>query len=285
MAKLTSAYDTSNHFEVIIWETAYRKDTGKDWLARIYQPVEKGTFPCLLVVHGGVWNLGDRTALAGINRRLAASGLCVVSIDFRLAPQHPYPAQVADVNFATRWLKAHAQEFNADATRLGIMGASSGGHTALLSAMKPDDPLYTVLHLPEALDTDASVNWVIALWPVIDPYARYLYAQQVGRNELVTMTKAYFLTEKTMQEGNPQLMLERGEKVQLPPVQVIQGTADNNIPMSIPNRFAASYRAAGGELDLETFEGMPHNFANLPGPETERAMRLMKAWIARRLDD
>jgi acetyl esterase/lipase len=149
--------------------------------------------------------------------------------------------------------------------------------------MRPHDPHYTYLPLPEAPTLDATVAWVMALWPVLDPYKRYRYAQETGREKLVTLTKGYFLTEKAMQEGNPQLLLDRREKVELPPILVIQGTADANIPLSIPKEFAESYRLAGGDLDLEFFPGMPHGFAYRPGPETQRALQLMKTWVSHQL--
>lgn len=277
-------YDPGNSFEVKVSDIEYSQAGGQTRLARIYQPCGEGTFPAVLFVHGGAWSQGDRTQNAYLNQQLAASGLVVVAIDLRLAPQCPYPAQVVDTNFAVRWLKANAEKFNVDSRCVGILGSSSGGHTAMLSVMKPDDLRYSALPLPEARTLDATVAWVIALWPVLDPYARYLYAQNSGRQELITATRGYFLTEEAMREGNPQLLLDRREKVQLPPVLVIQGTADNNIPLSIPERFTNSYRASGGELDLELFPGMPHAFvANQSIPETKRALEIMKAWIARQV--
>ena len=276
-----SEYDPANSFETKVWDVEYRQAVGKAHLARIYRPCGEGLFPALLYVHGGAWSQGNRTQGASLNRELAASGIAVVAIDLRLAPQNPYPAQVADVNFATRWLKVHSAEFNVNPNCLGIMGSSSGGHAAVLSAMRPHDSRYRYVPLPEAPDVDATVSWVIALWPVLDPYARYLYAQQVGREELVTATTGYFLTEEAMQEGNPQLLLDRGDKVQLPHILIIQGTADNNIPMSIPERFSRSYRLSGGNLDLELFRDMPHGFANQPGTESQRALELIKTWMAR----
>ena len=277
-------YNPANSFQVKVSDTEYSRAAGETLLARIYQPCGQGTFPAVLDVHGGAWSAGDRTQDAYLDQQLAVSGLVVVAVDFRLAPQHPYPAQVADVNLAVRWLKANAQQFNADPHYVGIVGSSSGGHTAMLSAMRPHDLRYAALPLPEAPDLDATVVWVIALWPVLDPYARYLYAQDAGREGLVTATKGYFLTEEAMQEGNPQLLMDRREKVRLPPVLVIQGTSDTNIPLSIPERFTNSYRASGGELDLELFSGMPHAFvANHSIPETKRALEIMKAWIARQV--
>jgi dipeptidyl aminopeptidase/acylaminoacyl peptidase len=69
----------------------------------------------------------------------------------------------------------------------------------------------------------------------------------------------------------------------MPPTLIVQGTADNNLPVPVTERFAAAYREAGGELELELFPDMPHLFANSPGPESERALALMKKFVARSL--
>ena len=120
-------YNPDGNFEAKVHEVEYRNDGGNPWMVTIYEPQGSGPFPALLDVHGGAWNRGDRTADDVMNRALAASGVVVAAVDFRLAPEHPYPAQVQDVNFATRWLKAHAAEFNADPATVGGMGCSSGG--------------------------------------------------------------------------------------------------------------------------------------------------------------
>jgi acetyl esterase/lipase len=214
---------------------------------------------------------------------LASSGIVVVAVDFRLAPDHPYPSQITDVNYATRWLKAYATDFNADPDSIGGLGSSSGGHTMMLSAMRPRDPRYASLAVPGGRGLDATVLYVLCAWPVLDPYARYLYAQEAGAERLAASTEAYFLDQETMREGNPQFALERGEKVELPPTLIVQGTADDNVPMAIPENFVRSFRAAGGEIELEIFPGMPHGFGNTPGPESDRAIELMKAFVARQL--
>ena len=101
---------------------------------------------------------------------LAASGIVVAAVDYRLAPDDPYPAQVQDVNFATRWLKAHANDFNADPNSIGGLGATSGGHTVMLSAMRPKDPRYAALPLPEGQNFDATLLYLLCCWPVLDPF-------------------------------------------------------------------------------------------------------------------
>ena len=276
-------YDPTAQYESTSYDVEYRRDGNGPWSATVFQPKGKGPFPALLDIHGGAWNRGSRASNAPIDTKLAESGLVVVAIDFRLAPEHPYPAQVADVNYATRWLKAHAADFNATPQRLGGIGSSSGGHTIMLSAMRPHDPRYASLELPEAQDVNASLAYVVALWSVLDPYARYRYAQRTGYERLVTSTENYFINTDTMKEGNPQHLLERRENVELPPIIIVHGTQDENIPSEIPERFAVAYNAAGGSAQLESFPGMPHGFAREPGPESDRAIELIKAFIAYQL--
>jgi len=125
--------------------------------------------------------------------------------------------------------------------------------------------------------------YVIGAWPVIDPYARYLYARENSRDFLVQATEAYFGDTETMKEGNPLLALERDENLDLPAALIIQGTGDTNLPLSSADRFVNTYRNAKGVVDLEWFPDMPHNFALKAGAETDRAIDIMKAFIAGRM--
>ena len=274
-------YNPARKFEVSTQEIEYRREGNESWMVTVYQPHGNGPFPALLDVHGGAWNRGDRSSDEVMNRALAASGIVVAAVDFRLAPEHPYPAQVQDVNFATRWLKAHAAEFNADPTTVGGLGASSGGHTLMLSAMRPSSSRYLALDLPTAAGMDASMAYTVCCWPVLDPYARYLYAQESNNERLAASTEAYFLDQETMKEGNPQHILERGEEVLMPPTLIVQGTRDDNVPLAIPQRFDAAFRGAGGDIQVEYFTDMVHGFGNIPGPESDRAIGMIKAFIAR----
>lgn len=281
-------YDPTARLEVAVSDVVYRQDGNTSWQATIYQPQGDGPFPGLLDVHGGAWNRGERSNDRVTNQALAASGIVVVAIDFRLAPDHPYPAQVIDTNYATRWFKAHAQDFNVDPQSIGGMGSSSGGHTVMLSAMRPNDPRYAALPLPESdapeRDAiDASFLYLLCCWPVLDPHVRYLYAKGAGEEFLSVSSEAYFMNEAAMHQGNPQEILERGEKAELPPTILIQGTNDRNVPQSIPTRFEEAYRKAGGHLELEWFQDQVHGFGNTAGPESDRAIQLMKGFVAKQL--
>ena len=213
----------------------------------------------------------------------AASGIVVVAVDFRLAPQHPYPAQVIDTNYATRWMQAWAAQLDLDPASVGAMGCSSGGHTLALNGMRPRDSRYASLPLPGGEEVDASLRYMLCCWPVLDPHARYMWAREIGEERFIGTTESYFGDHANLHEGTPQEILERGKAVDLPPTIIIQGTNDSNVPLFIPEKFEAAYRAAGGHVELELFPGMPHVFGNTPGPESDRAIELMKGFIARQL--
>jgi acetyl esterase len=98
---------------------------------RVYQPAGEAPFPILVYFHGGGWVIGDIESHDGVCRALAnASGCVVVSVDYRLAPEHKYPAAADDAFAATEYVAAHAAEFNGDASRLAVGGDSAGGNLA-----------------------------------------------------------------------------------------------------------------------------------------------------------
>ena len=276
-------YNPAARFDVKTTDMVYLEHQGDSLKATIYQPQGEGPFPGLLDIHGGRWFLNDRTADHHMNSALAASGIVVVAVDFRLAPDHPYPAQVADANYAIRWMKAEAAQLKIDPASIGAMGCSSGGHTVVLNGMRPKDPRYAAMPLPHGEDVDASVRFMLCCWPVLDPYARYQWGREIGDERFIGPTESYFAEPDSLHEGNPQEALDRGEPVKMPPALIIQGTNDSNIPQFIPHKFEATYRAAGGHIELELFPGMPHQFGNTPGPESERAIELMKGFVARQL--
>ncbi|HEY7166590.1 MAG TPA: alpha/beta hydrolase [Candidatus Binatia bacterium] len=277
------AYDPAGKFEIKVWDTEFRRSSSRTLMARIYQPQREGPFPALLDLHGGAWNNQDRTANGPMDESLARSGLLVVAIDLTVAPEAPYPASVADANYGIRWLKANAPKWNGDVATVGALGSSSGGHIVELCALRPADSRYKAHHLPEAPDTDATLLYVITRSPVSDPYARYLNAERRAREEMIQFTKTYFNPWETIHEGNPQEILDRRETVTLPPLLIMQGELDDNVLPEVQEKFAKSYRAAGGDCQYEVFEACEHRWVAEPGPQTDRAAAMVKQFIARQL--
>ncbi|HLN87495.1 MAG TPA: alpha/beta hydrolase, partial [Candidatus Limnocylindrales bacterium] len=215
---MATAYNPANKFEIKTWDVEFRKTPTRMLMARIYQPQGEGPFPTLLDLHGGAWNNKDRTANSRMDESVARSGMLVVAIDLTRAPEAPYPASVQDANYGVRWLKYKAQEWNGDAATMGVLGSSSGGHEVELLAMRPDDPRYNALRLAAAPQLDARINYVATRSPVSNPYARFLNAEALGRAEMMQNSKNYFNPWETIHEANPQEILDRGEKVTLPPL-------------------------------------------------------------------
>lgn len=268
----------------------YLRVEGKTFQTTIYQPEGLGPFPAILDVHGGAWinAAAHRDANALMDNALAAMGMVVVAIDFRQDAQHHYPDSVVDVNFALRWLRANAAKFNASPRFVGAVGTSSGGHLVLLNGMRPSR--YAALPLAGVVSGSASPDYIIVAYPISDPLARRAYAQQLGNDAPVKGTDIYFAPPGSLQDGNPQLILDRRERVKLPPILLLQGSADakgvvndTNVSPEIQQRFSASYQAAGGRIQLELLPGAPHNFLNAPGANFDRALGLMKTFIGQQL--
>jgi acetyl esterase len=278
------AYDPGARFDLAVTEVELRRNTaGRMLMARIYQPKGAGPFPTVLDLHGGAWNRKDRLAEEPMDRALAASGLLVVAVDMTVAPEAPYPACVQDANYAVRWLKAKAATWNGDGSKIGIYGSSSGGHVAELLAMRPGDPRYSSIPLPAGPDLDATVAWVATRSPVSNTFARYENAERRRNEGMVKNNKVFFSPWETIHESNPQEILERGEKVTLPPLLIMQGALDDNVLPEMQEKFAKTYRAAGGGCDYRLFENSVHEWVAEPGPQTDKAREVVKEFVARQL--
>lgn len=251
--------------EFITEDIEYLRHGERTLKLRLYKPQGAGPFPLVVDLHGGAWGKGSFEECAGRDEVLARAGLLVAALDFRDG-KDGYPTALVDINYAIRWLKSRATQLHTRADRVGICGQSSGGHLAMLAAMRPHDPRYTTIPLPAgAPAVDATVRSVAMAWPVINPLSRY-------RNALRERTKgtawvgdiperqsAFWKNDENMIEGNPVLMLERGEKVSLPRALWLQGRPDpvhdyrdpeSPVALNEPERFTAIYRKAGGAIDL-----------------------------------
>lgn len=279
-----TAYNPLAHFEVTVREVELRRNSaGRQLMARVYQPQGPGPFPTVLDLHGGAWNRKNRTAEEPMDRALAASGLLVVAIDMTVAPEAPYPACVQDANYAVRWLKSKAAAWNGDPSRIGIYASSSGGHVAELLVMRPRDARYNAVPLSGAPNLDATVAYVAMRSPISNPFARFQNAERLKRDEMIENHTTFFKPWDTIHESNPQEMLERGEKVGLAPLLIMQGALDDNVLPEVQEKFARTYRAAGGDCQYELFADSVHEWVAAPGPQTDRAREMVKNFIARQL--
>ena len=281
-------------------DVEYLRHGDTSLLARLFKPRGTGPFPAVVELHGGAWCLGDRLQDTSINEQLARHGILVAALDFRVPPAASYPGSVQDIHYGIRWLKTQAARLGSRPEMVCTFGISSGGHLAMLLGMRPQDTRYSALPLSGSA-VDAKVRGVIMGAPVIDPVGRYRYAKQLKESGksypefvdlVVPLHDKYWKTEEAMIEGNPVQALERGERVELPPVLYIQDTRDIVHPRPQLERFVELYRKAGGQLDLELSEGAADAFAprNPPqalarqfekrDPSSPTAMRVVEKMVA-----
>ena len=234
---------------------------------RLFKPAGTGPFPVVVDLHGGAWNNGSLAGCKDRDEALVQAGLAVAALDFRQAGDG-YPTTLVDINYAIRWLKAHSADLQLDPGRVGLSGQSSGGHLAMLAAMRPHDARYTTVSLGEGgASIDATVKCVGMSWPVMNPLSRYRHALRSLAGDgpsdwadgIPENHDTYWKNEENMAEGNPMLALERGETVELPPAMWVQGRPDvvhdyrdldSDVDVNEPERFARNYRKAGGEIEM-----------------------------------
>jgi acetyl esterase len=284
-----------NH-EIKIEDVEYLRHGDAPLLARLYRPQGAGPFPIMVELHGGAWCRSDRLGDKVIHEALAKSGVIVATLDWRQPPTASYPASFQDIHYGIRWLKARATELGSRPDMVGSMGNSSGGHQAMLLAMRPFDSRYGALPNPPGASaaTDATVRCVVMTSPVIDPLGRYHYAQQLKAkgqpypplvDEVLPCHDAYWQSEEAMAEGSPVLALERGERTQLPPALYVQGADDIAHPRPHLDRFVAAYRKAGGNVDLELFDGEGQGFImrKAGSPASNRAIELIIEFVHKQI--
>nr|WP_208602138.1 alpha/beta hydrolase [Micromonospora eburnea] len=228
-----------------------------DLPARLYRPAGAGPFPVLLYLFGGGWTLGTLDTCDGVCRQLCADASCLVmSVQYRTAPEHPFPAAPQDSYAAAAWLAEHAAEFGGDPARLAVAGDSSGGNltaAVTLLARERGGPALRcqVLVYPNtdyradtasrrdiddrAMFNRHSVNWY---------WAHYLSDPADGDNPLASPLRAVTL------HG-------------LPPALVISAEFD---PLrDEAEAYAHRLRAEGVPVTLTRYDGMVHGFFTMPG--------------------
>ena len=118
----------------------YSNVSDQELLLDAYIPKVSGKHPAILVIHGGAWRFGNRKQLSSYARSLAERGFSCFAIDYRLAPKHKFPAQIEDCRSAVKWIRKNANKYKVDASKLGVIGYSAGGHLATLLGTTGEGP-------------------------------------------------------------------------------------------------------------------------------------------------
>jgi acetyl esterase len=150
--------------------------------------------------------------------------------------------------------------------------------------MRPRHPLYNTIPLAAAgREADDTVAYVATRSPISNPYTRWQQAEKMKNKNLIEASKTYFQPWDSIHEASPQEILERKEAAVLKPLLIMQGELDDNVLPSEQEKFAETYRAAGGQCQYELFRNAVHEWTAEPGPSSDRAAEMVKAFIARNL--
>jgi acetyl esterase len=219
---------------------------------RIYMPFGKEPFPVLVYFHGGGWVIGDIESSDGLCRTLSnAVGCIVVSVDYRLAPEHPFPAAADDAYHATLWAATNASSFGADDSRIAVCGDSAGGNLAAVIAQIARDR------------GKPGICFQLLIYPVTDAACD---TPSYSEN-----AEGYFLTRDAMHWFWNHYIRNDADRIHpyasplrasnfacLPPALVI--TAEFDVLRDEGERYAERMRAAGTPVQLTRYDGMIHGF-------------------------
>lgn len=126
-----SAHTPATAEEIFESEIEFANPAGEHLKLDLARPDGKGPYPAVICIHGGGFREGDQSYYDGLIQELAAKGYVAATINYRLAPKHPFPAAVHDCKAAVRWLRANADKYHVDPAHVGVVGSSAGGTLAL----------------------------------------------------------------------------------------------------------------------------------------------------------
>ncbi len=198
-----------------------------DLTADVYRGVGESPRPVALVVHGGSWLRGDKGEVPTISRALAAAGVTVFDVRYRLAPEHRFPAAIADVKCLLGRVREQADKYGVAAGRAALIGRSAGGQIVLTAGYSAGDPLIA----PSCAVKDQAVQAVVAVYPLTDVAYAYDHVDQpdlLDSRDTLTKYLGGSPTEvpAAYQQATPMWWVDRAGKRQLPKTVLVHGLDD-----------------------------------------------------------
>jgi acetyl esterase/lipase len=224
-------------------------------------------FPLIIFIHGGGWREGHRNAYNGQIKKAAKKGFVAATISHRLTsiedkngkPLYPWPAAIHDCKAAIRFLKANASAYNIDTTKIGVTGASSGGHLALMLGLtNPSHKLEGNLKIHSnnnKINVSTKVHAVVNISgptemischkaPIVTPYSEYLLQGSPANN------RADYI------EASPVTYLRKN----ILPIMTLHGELDDVVPFEQALILDEMIKKLGGNHELQSFENQGHVF-------------------------
>jgi acetyl esterase/lipase len=255
-------------------DIVYGKGGDQDLLLDLARPkTGSGPFPAIIAIHGGSWRQGNKASFRPFIMGAAKQGYVAITVSYRFAPKHKFPAQIEDVKCAVRWLRANAKKYNINPDKIGAIGASAGAHLALLlGVMDKDDGMEGKGGNPKH---SSKVQAVVNFFGPTDYQVGMMskYAKRV-LNDFLGGTR----------EENPKAYKAAAPvtyvSVKDAPVQTHHGTADKIVPYDQALRLQIALKKAGVANELHTVDKAGHGWG---GKKMSKSVELTFKWFGKYL--
>ncbi len=218
---------------------------------RIYKASNAPDQPVVVFFHGGGWVIGDlETHDSGCRQLSLAADCTIIAVDYRLAPEHPYPAAIDDCYQATEWVASHAAELGIDATRIAVAGDSAGGNLAACVCIKSQ------------LEHGPAICFQLLIYPVTnaamntESYERNGEGYMLGRDTMEWFWNHYANGDTL--DGALASPLNHDQFEELPPACII--TAEYDPLCDEGEAYGRKLESAGVPVTIRRFDGMIHGF-------------------------
>ena len=255
----------------VVRDLEYAQVKGVSLRLDLYRPsaMPSAPMPLVIWVHGGGWRNGSKTNCPAA--WLATKGYAVASLDFRLLPEHPWPAQIEDPIAALRWLRQVSGKYGYDASRSAAMGGSSGGHVVALWGTLP-------------LPAEDKVKAVVDLYGPTDLLTMppNVLSEKRTRADLAKANGALLLGGVVMDQPEKARAVSALHQVSKDDASflIMHGMEDPGVPVDQSERLHAALKAAGVESTLKLIPGAGHGGKEFDSPESRA---LIQAFLDRHL--
>ena len=267
---------------------AYADHDGVELLGDLYLPKSAKPAPALVAVHGGAWIGGARTAFQYWGRHLAARGVALFAISYRLAKpgQKTFPHAVHDVLAGVQFVRGKAGEFHIDPDRIGLLGASAGGHLAALAALGGESKIFTDAYpRDEFASISRKVKALVCVYGIYDVVAMWTSYQVDGPrdNNIEKMMGTSPMDNRQLYFDASPISYATFANNKIG-VLLVTGTADDLVPPGLHfEPFLLALKQAGFFVRTCIIPGAPHFWMNdpideptsLPGFLAPRLMRFL----------
>ena len=232
-----------------------------------FVPEGEGPFATCILVHGGGFMRGDKqTYIKPIFEPLSKAGFTWFTINYRLAPDHRWPACGDDVATAIRWVKAHAKQYKVDPERIALIGESAGGHLVSWAGTQSRG--------------EATVAAVVPFYAPHDLELQVEKRGELGPSmiALLNLTELNDAARQTLRAASPSTEVHAG----MPPYLLIHGDADAQVPYEQSPKFQEKMKAAGNSCDLITIPGGVHGMGGWEKLGSDYQTQMI-AWLRKTL--